>query len=159
MKNVYLLIFILIFLYIICNGYIENFSVGCQSNSQGNDNKINISGSLTLPYIDKCKPICKENSDTKNYTYWVPPNTCTCPENTILQHSDNGELTRCAPPPPPPTPPCAKKYDDNNCEFTCIAPFCDCSDYYTKHNNTNYKCEFSNNTEPFVYCKRSNDTC
>jgi hypothetical protein len=43
MKNI---IFILIFLYIICNGCIENFSVG------GSD--INISGSLTLPYIDKC---------------------------------------------------------------------------------------------------------
>ena len=59
MKNIYLLIFILIFilifLYFICNEYIENFSVGCQSNGQGNDNKINISDSLTLSYIENCK--------------------------------------------------------------------------------------------------------
>ena len=51
MKNIYLLIFILIFLYIICNGYIEKFSVGCQSIKK---TPINISGSLTLPYINKC---------------------------------------------------------------------------------------------------------
>lgn len=40
MKNIFLLILLLIFLYFICNGYIENFSVG------GSD--INISDSLTL---------------------------------------------------------------------------------------------------------------
>ena len=59
MKNIYLLIFILIFLYFICNGYIENFSVGGQSNGQDNeqdnDNKISISSNLTLSYIDKCE--------------------------------------------------------------------------------------------------------
>ena len=49
MKNIYLLIFILIFLYIICNGYIENFSVGGQS-------PINISGSLTLSHLQECEP-------------------------------------------------------------------------------------------------------
>jgi hypothetical protein len=53
MKNIYLLIFILIFLYFICNRHIENFSVGCQSNEK---TPINISGSLTLSYIDKCNP-------------------------------------------------------------------------------------------------------
>ena len=53
MKNIYLLILLLIFLYIICNGYIEKFSVGCQSIEK---TPINISGSLTLPYINKCNP-------------------------------------------------------------------------------------------------------
>ena len=48
MKNIFLLIFILIFLYIICNEHIEKFSVG------GSD--INISEKLTLSYIDKCDP-------------------------------------------------------------------------------------------------------
>jgi len=127
MKNIFLLIFILIFLYFICNRYIENFSVGGQSNGQDNDNKINISGSLTLSYIDNCNPcqndgkyvngickcsasytgnkcnICKENTDTPNYTYWVHPNTCDCPENTTLYNSSG--YTRCGPPPPPPPPP------------------------------------------------------
>jgi len=52
MKNIYILL--LIFLYIICNRCIENFSVG------GSD--INISGSLTLSYIDKCNPPdCPDN--------------------------------------------------------------------------------------------------
>ena len=51
MKNIFLLIFILIFLYFICNRYIENFSVGGQSSEK---TPINISGSLTLPYINGC---------------------------------------------------------------------------------------------------------
>ena len=43
MKNIYLLILLLIFLYIICNGYIENLAC-CQSIEK---TPINISGSLT----------------------------------------------------------------------------------------------------------------
>ena len=57
MKNIFLLILLLIFLYIICNGYIEKFSVGCQSIEK---TPINISGGLTLPYIDKC--VCSGDS-------------------------------------------------------------------------------------------------
>ena len=41
MKNIYLLIFILIFLYFICNGYIENFSVGGQSSKKKKTYKYN----------------------------------------------------------------------------------------------------------------------
>lgn len=96
MKNIYLLIFILIFLYFICNRCIEKFSVGCQDNGQdngqGNDNKINISSGLTLK--DGCKKnYCQLNSDTPGYTYWKKPDTCTCPENTRLQSSSGN--TRC----------------------------------------------------------------
>ena len=79
MKNIFLLILLIIFLYIICNEYIENFSVGCQSNGQGNgqddgqgnDNKINISSNLTLSYQCKCSGsslnIEKLNIDTQKY--------------------------------------------------------------------------------------------
>lgn len=62
MKNIYIIL-LLIFLYIICNRCIENFSVGCQFSVQDNDNKINISGSLTLPYIDNCDYSCNDNND------------------------------------------------------------------------------------------------
>ena len=56
MKNIFLLIFLLIFLYIICNRCIEKFSVGGQNSDQINEKApINISGSLTLSYIDKCE--------------------------------------------------------------------------------------------------------
>lgn len=143
MKNIYLLIFILIFLYIICNGYIENFNVGCQSSKK---TPINISGSLTLPYIDNCNPcqndgkyingkcecsasytgdrcnLCKIKSGTK-YTYWVPPDTCTCPENTIL-YTSSGK-TRCGPPPQ-----CdGAIHLIDKCGYAEVA---NCSKYYTK---------------------------
>lgn len=52
MKNIFLLILLIIFLYIICNRCIEKFSVGGQSIEK---TPINISGSLTLSYIDKCE--------------------------------------------------------------------------------------------------------
>ena len=168
MKNIYLLIFLLIFLYFICNGYIENFNVGGQSNGQDNDNKINISGSLTLSYIDNCNPcqndgkyvngickcsasytgdrcnLCKIKPNTE-YTYWVPPDTCTCPENTIL-YTSSGK-TRCGPPPPP--PPCNTKivFPGQGCEWIDLskdhyADIHDCSKFVT---TGKYLCK---NTEP-----------
>lgn len=48
MKNILILLFLLIFLYIICNRCIEKFSVG------GSD--INISDNLTLSYVICLKP-------------------------------------------------------------------------------------------------------
>lgn len=74
MKNIYLLILLIIFLYIICNRYIENFSVGCQSS-------INISSSLTLSSPCNCSPsslnIEKLDLNTNYYSifYWKNNNT------------------------------------------------------------------------------------
>ena len=57
MKNVFLLIFILIFIYIISNGYIEKFSVGCQISEQGNEqDKIK----------NKISKMIKQNEDNNN---------------------------------------------------------------------------------------------
>lgn len=75
MKNIYLLIFILIFLYIICNGYIENFSVGCQSIKK--KTPINISGSLTLPYINGCNPKPCDDCGEHGLQTGTPGN-CNC---------------------------------------------------------------------------------
>ena len=85
MKNIFLLIFILIFLYIICNGYIENFSVGCQINEKA---PINISGSLTLSYIDKCNPT---PSPPPPPPPPPPPTACKCYRNNKNQAPCNSK--------------------------------------------------------------------
>lgn len=94
MKNIFLLILLLIFLYIICNGYIENFSVGCQSNGQGNDNKINISGSLTLSYIENCKrgleDDCINDSDCESNNCYK--STCSPPKCETSSDCDNVKI-------------------------------------------------------------------
>jgi hypothetical protein len=141
MKNIFLLIFILIFLYIICNRCIEKFSVGGENSEK---TPINISGSLTLSYIDKCKPpklctdsYCNNNGSASGNI--VDGCSCTCSASytgdkcNLCKIKPNTKYTYWVPPktctcpkntilstssgntrcgPPPPPPPCSNKCDD-----------------------------------------------
>ncbi len=92
MKNIFLLILLLIFLYFICNGYIEKFSVGCQSNGQGNDNKINISSKLFLKNMCKAKinDECNADSDCEsNNCYKLE---CAPPKCKTSSDCDDGKI-------------------------------------------------------------------
>ena len=88
MKNIYLLIFILIFLYFICNRYIEKFSVGCQSIEK---TPINISGSLTLStYCKDLNDSCINDSECKsNICYKL---ACAQPKCETSSDCDNGKI-------------------------------------------------------------------
>ena len=118
MKNIYLLIFILIFLYIICNGYIEKFSVGCQSIKK---TPINISGSLTLPYINKCNP-----TPTPTPTPSLPK----CPIESGLLN-----LNACS---------------DINFNFNTNSNTTNCSDFFEYINGKGYKCKTGSNPKTCV---------
>lgn len=85
------MILLIIFLYIICNRYIEKFSVGCQSNGQGNDNKINISGSLTLSTYCKDKnDSCINDSECKSNNCYK--SKCSLPKCETSSDCDNGKI-------------------------------------------------------------------
>lgn len=96
MKNIYLLIFILIFLYFICNRCIEKFSVGCQISEQGNeqdnDNKISISSKLFIKNMCKAKisDNCNADSDCQsNNCYNLK---CAQPKCDTSSDCDNGKI-------------------------------------------------------------------
>ena len=89
MKNIFLLIFILIFLYIISNRCIEKFSVGCQSSEK---TPINISGSLTLSYIDKCNPTPSPPSPPPSPPPPPPPTACKCYRESKNQAPCNSKI-------------------------------------------------------------------
>lgn len=84
MKNIFLLILLLIFLYFISNRYIEKFSVGGQS-------PINISGSLTLStYCKDFKDSCINDSECKsNNCYKLE---CLQPKCETSSDCDNGKI-------------------------------------------------------------------
>ena len=133
MKNIYILL--LIFLYIICNRCIENFSVG------GSD--INISGSLTLSYIDDCNP--------------TPPDKYTCSNGTCNLHP-NGNQTHaecqsaCKAPSPP-----DKCGSQKGCQGAKDAS--NCKNSYEIVNDEPMACNWWQQPESNGYCIIGVDSC
>ena len=84
MKNIFLLILLLIFLYFISNRYIEKFSVGCQSSEKS---PINISGSLTLStYCKDLNDSCINDSECKsNYCYRLACAPPKCEDISVVR--------------------------------------------------------------------------